>query len=249
MTYREALKAVFPLLDGKDLVSCMRVCKQWEEIARDDYFWKCLCAKRWPSICKRAAPPSLTYHKLYLAFCKRQTPRTLLPPKLSFDDLEFYVDLWAEDDLIFSEVIPGPVFQTGIKILPPGICSVLRFYLEGPDYKMMLPVQPRFTVPLNHTVSVSVLVGQKNTGKIACIVNKSMFDYIDRTSYRALAFSYLDFSPAYPFISGIRAWVSLLFMGDENDGVIDVFGIEMDFNDVANSEEEVLWLLDMLDWK
>lgn len=249
MDYEEVLKAVFPLLDGVDLASCMAVSKQWRDIARDDYFWKCVCAKRWPSICKRPNPPTLTFYKLYQTFYKRQNRRTLLPPRLSFDDLEFFIDIWTEGRLIFSEVVPGPVLQAGIKIPPPGICDMLRFHLEGPEYKMTVPVEPRFTVPICQTVSVSVLVGRKDSNRVACIINKSMFDYIDRTAYRALAFDYLDFSPDYPFISGIRAWISLLFMEDGNDGVIDVFGVEMDFCDAANSKDEVLWLLDMLDWK
>lgn len=251
MSSEEVLKVVFPLLDGQDLSSCMMVCKQWRDIARDDYFWKCLCAKRWPSICKQPKPPTVTYHKLYRTFYKRQQGRTLPPPRLSFENLEFFIDIWAEDKLIFSEVVPGPVLQAGIKIPPVGVSDLLRFHLEGPDYKMTLPVEPRFIVPLSQTVSVSVLVGRKDSNKVACIINKSMFDYIDRTAYRALAFDYLDFSSEYPFISGIRAWISLLFMedGKGNEGVIDVFGIEMDFCDTANSKEEVLWLLDMLDWK
>ncbi|XP_010258102.1 PREDICTED: F-box protein At5g39250-like [Nelumbo nucifera] len=249
MVYEEVLKAVFPLLDGKDLASCMRVCRQWRDIARDDYFWKCLCVKRWPSICKRPTPPPLTYQKFYRTFYKRHSRRMLLPPRLSFDDLEFYIDIWAEERIIFSEVITGPVLRTGIKTLPAGISEMLKFHLEGPEYKMTVPVEPRLTVPLSQTVSVSVLVGRRDTNKVACIINKALFDYIDRTAYRALAFDYLDFSPIYPFVSGIRAWISLLFMEDGKDGVIDVFGIEMDFCDAANSEEEVLWLLDMLDWK
>ncbi|KAL0343811.1 UNVERIFIED_CONTAM: F-box protein [Sesamum angustifolium] len=114
---------------------------------------------------------------------------------------------------------------------------------------MTLPMQPRFNIPLGQTVSVSVLVGRKDSKKVACIINKSVFDYIDRSTYRALAFDYLDFSPAHPFVSGIRAWISLLFMDHGNEGVIDVFGIELDFCDAANSEDQVLWLLDMLDWK
>lgn len=245
----EVLKAVFPLLDGVDLASCMAVCKQWKDIAQDDYFWKCLCAKRWPSICKRPNPPTLTYYKLYQTFYKRQHCRTLPPPRLSFDDLEFFIDIWTEDRLLFSEVVPGPVLQTGIKIPPAGICDTLRFRLEGPEYKMALPVEPRFKVPFSQTVSVSVLVGRKDSDKVACIINKSIFDYIDRTSYRALAFDYLDFSPIHPFIPGTRAWISLLFMEDGSEGVIDVFGIEMDFCDTATYKEQVLWLLDMLDWK
>ncbi|KAG8659613.1 F-box protein At5g39250 [Manihot esculenta] len=249
MSCDEVLKAVFPLLDGVDLASCMAVCKQWRDIARDDYFWKCLCAKRWPSICKRPNPPTVTYYKLYQTFYKRQHRQTLLPPRISLDDLEFFIDIWAEEKLIFSEVVPGPVLLTGIRVPPPGICDILRFHLDGPDYKMILPVEPTVKIPLSQTVSVSVLAGRKDSNKVARVINRSMFDYIDRTAFRAMAFEYLDFSPAHPFIPGIRAWISLLFMDDGNEGVIDVFGIEMDFRDAANSREEVLWLLDMLDWK
>ncbi|KAL2504984.1 F-box protein [Abeliophyllum distichum] len=249
MACEEILKAVFPLLEGEDLATCMLVCKQWQEIAQDDYFWKCLCAKRWPSICKRPSPPTVTYHKLFKTFYKRQHNRTLLPPRLSFKDLEFYIDIWSEQNLIFSDVVPGLVLQKGSWIPPPGISDVLRSHLEGPEYKMTLPVEPRFKIPFSQTVSVSVLVGRKDSNKVACVINKSIFDYIDRSAYRALAFDYLDFSPAHPFVSGIRAWISLLFMDHGNEGIIDVFGIEVDFCDVADSEEQVLWLLDMLDWK
>ena len=249
MSYEEILKVVFPLLEGADLASCMAVCKQWRDMAQDDYFWKCVCAKRWPSICKRSDPPTVTYYKLYQTFYKRQHRQILLPPRLSFDNLEFFIDIWTDDKLIFSEVVPGPVLHTGIKSPPPGICDRLRFQLEGPDCKMTLPVEPRFKVPLGETVSVSVLVGRKDSNRVACIINKSVFDYIDRTSYRAMAFDYLGLSPAHPFVPGIRAWISLLFMDDRNDSVIDVFGIEMDFCDAAKSRDEVLWLLDILDWK
>ncbi|KAK6928112.1 F-box domain [Dillenia turbinata] len=248
MVSEEVLKAVFPFLEGVDLASCMLVSKQWRDIAKDDYFWKCLCVKRWPSVCKRPYPPTKTYYKLFQTFYKRHHSRTLLPPRLSFTQLEFFIDVWAEDKLIFSEVVPGPVLQAGIKIPPSGISEMLRYHLEGPEYKMTVPVEPMFTVPLDKTVSVSVLVNRKDSNKVACVISKSIFDYVDRMAYRALAFDYLDFSPVYPFISGIRAWISLLFIED-GDGVIDVFGIEMDFCDAANSEEEVLWLLDMLDWE
>ncbi|KAL5725829.1 hypothetical protein ACHQM5_008926 [Ranunculus cassubicifolius] len=249
MPYTEVLKAVFPFLDGKDLASCMQVSKQWKEIAQDDYFWKCVCSKRWPSICKKPTTSNLTYHKLFLTFYKRQRRKPLPPPRLSFHDLEFYIDIFAEENLIFSEIIPGPVLQTGIKVHPPGTSEILRHHLEGPDYKMTVLVDPRFTVQSTQSVSVSLFVGRKDTNKIARIVNKSSFDYIDRSSFRALAYDYLDISPLYPFVSGIRGWVSLLFLDGGNDGVIDVFGIAIDFCDAANSEEEVLWLLDMLDWK
>lgn len=244
----EILKAVFPLLDGVDLASCMVVCRQWRDIAQDDYLWKCLCARRWPSLSKRPPPSTLTYYKIYGTFYKRQRCQGFPPPRLSFNDLDFYIDIWAEGQLIFSEVVSGPVLHAGINV-PTGISGMLRCHLENPDYKMILPVEPRCSVPLGQTASVSVLVGRKDLNKFACIINKSMFDYVDRTSFRAVAFDYLDFSPLHPFISGIRAWISLLFTEDGTDGVADVFGIEMDFCDAANNEKEVLWLLDMLDWK
>lgn len=248
MSYDEVLKAVFALLDGIDLASCMAVCKQWRHIARDDYFWKCLCAERWPSICKRPSPPTVTYYKLYQTFYKQQC-HTLLPPRLSFDDLEFFFDIWTEEKLIFSEVVPGPVLLAGNRAPPPGVCDILRFHLEGPECKMTLPVEPRVKIHLSQILSVSVLVGRKDSNEVACVIDGSVFDYIDRTAYRAMAFEYLDFSPVHPFIPNIRAWISLLFMEDGNEGVIDVFGIELDFRDAANSREEVLWLLDVLDWK
>eukprot|EP00262_Sarcandra_glabra_P015603 TRINITY_DN4855_c0_g2_i1.p1 TRINITY_DN4855_c0_g2~~TRINITY_DN4855_c0_g2_i1.p1 ORF type:complete len:265 (+),score=29.52 TRINITY_DN4855_c0_g2_i1:36-797(+) len=248
-SYEEVLKVVFPLLDGKELASCMLVCKQWRDIARDDYFWKCVCSKRWPSICKSRSPYPLSYHKLFVTFLKHPRSRTLLPPRLSFSDLEFYIDIWSEDKLIFSEVVAGPVLLTGIKNPPPGVCDVLRARLTGSAYMMTMPVEPRFSVLRSQSIFGSILVGRRDTNKMACIVNRPSFDYVDSSAFRVHGFDYLDFSPRYPFVSDIRAWVSLLFLKDGNEGVIDVFGIEIDFCDAASSEEEVLWLLDMLDWK
>lgn len=249
-SYDEVLKAVFPFLDGTDLASCMAVCKQWREIAKDDYFWKCLCARKWPSICKRPNSFSVTYYKLYQTFRKRQQRQALLPPRLCFEDLEFFIDIWTEDKLMFSEVVPGPLLEAGIKNPPSGVSEGLRLHLECPQYKMTLPVDPRFTVACSQNLTVSVLVRRKDSNRVACIINNSLFGYTDRTSNRFMAYEYLDFSPLYPFISNTRAWISLLFMDkDQNEGIIDVFGIEVDFCDAANSKEEVLWLLDMLDWK
>ncbi|KAE8694389.1 F-box protein [Hibiscus syriacus] len=242
MSFEEVLKVVFPFLDGIDLAACMLVCKQWRHIAKDDYFWKCVCARRCPSTCKRPDPPTATYCKLYQLFYKQQHRRTLPPPRLSFDELEFFIDIWTEDKFIFSEVVPGSVLQRGMQIPSAGICDMLKFHLEGPEYKLTLPVDPSFTIPVRQNASVLVLVGRKDSKKAASIINKSPF----LTASRALAFDYLVFSPNYPFISTIRAWVSLLFA---EDGAVDVFGIEMDFSEAANSKEEVLWLLDMLDWK
>ncbi|XP_073102961.1 F-box protein At5g39250 isoform X1 [Elaeis guineensis] len=244
----EVLKAVFPLLDGKDLASCMLVCCRWRDIAKEDYFWKCACAKRWPSICRRPLP-ALGYYKLFKTFSRPQRPQPLLPPRLSFNDLEFYIDLWSEQKLIFSEAISGSMLRTGIRNPPPGISDILKVHLNGPDYKMVVQAEPRFTITLGSTITVSVLVGRKDTNQIACIIRDSVFDYVDGSAFRALAYAYLNFSPGHPFISGIRAWVSLLFVANGNENAIDVFGIEIDFCDAASKEHEVLWLLDMLDWK
>ncbi|KAG2307534.1 hypothetical protein Bca52824_027282 [Brassica carinata] len=251
MFTEEVMKNVFPLLEGEDLAACMGVSKQWRHIAKDDFYWKCQCAKKWPSVCKRTKPPTGTYYKMFQTFSKRRLNRTLPPPRLSFENLEFFVDIWSEDEPVYSGLIPGLAMETGIKPLPSGISNVLRTHLAKPDYKMVVPAEPRFTIPLNQTVSVSMLVGRNDSDKVARIINRSVFEYIDRSSFRALAFEYLDLSPYYPFVSGIRAWVSLLFMDAEdiNDGVLDVFGIQLDFCDVAETKEEVLWLLDMLDWK
>lgn len=244
----EVLKAVFPLLDGEDLVSCMLVCRQWRGIAGDDYFWKCICAKRWPSICKRP-PPTISYHKLFVTFGRSQPPQPLPRSRLSFHDLEFFIDLWSEETLIFSEAVSSTVLQTGIRNPPSGIPDPLKDHLKSDDYKMLMQVEPKFSFSLEQTISVSVLVGRKDTNQMARVVNQSVFGYIDGDAFRALAYDYLNFAPGYPFISGIRAWVSLLFMANESHSISGVFGIEIDFCDAASSENEVLWLLDMLDWK
>ncbi|KAJ8753383.1 hypothetical protein K2173_019782 [Erythroxylum novogranatense] len=122
----------------------MVVCKQWRDIAKDDYLWKCACANRWNK------------RKLYKTFYKRKNQQSLLPPRL----------------------------------LP------LMFWNSSSTFG---------------NVSVSVLMGRKDTNKVACIISKSLFDYTDRTSFRALAFDFLNFSPQHPFIPSIRAWISLLF--------------------------------------
>ncbi|KAG6581678.1 F-box protein, partial [Cucurbita argyrosperma subsp. sororia] len=114
---------------------------------------------------------------------------------------------------------------------------------------MILAVEPGFSISIFDTMSVSVLVRCKNSNKGTQVVNKSVFDYFDKMSCRAFCFDYLDFSHLYPLVSGIRAWVSLLFLdNNENDGVVDVNGIVMDFCDVAKTKDEVLWLFDLLNW-
>jgi hypothetical protein len=110
----EVLKSVFPLLDGKDLVFCMLVCRQWREVAKDDYFWKCICSRKWPSICKQ--PPSdANYKKLYLTFSQPPTIKHLPVPRLAFEDLVFYIDMWLEGSLIFSQAISGCTLRVTLR--------------------------------------------------------------------------------------------------------------------------------------
>ncbi|XP_023001983.1 F-box protein At5g39250-like [Cucurbita maxima] len=245
----EILNLVFPLLDDVDLASCMAVSRQWRDAARDDYFWKCLCAKRWPSTYKTSNFPTGTYYKLYQNSYKCPQRRSLLSPRLSFDDLEFFIDIWSEGRLVFSKVVPGEVLQDGIKNPTPRTVNVLSYLLEAPGFKMTLAVEPGFSIPMCDTISVSVIVGYKDSSKVAQIVNKSIFDYVDQTSCRVFYYDYLDFPHLYPLVSGIRVCISFLFLGNGNGGVADVSGIVMDFSDVAHTKEEVLCLLDLLDWK
>lgn len=246
--YGETLKVIFPLLDSSDLIKCMLVSHQWRDTARDEYLWKRICLSKWPSVCNNP-PPNLSYYKLFQTFSKPRRPLPLPPSNLTFKDLQFYFDIWSEDRLIFSQSISGPMLQSGIKNLPARIPDVLKARLQSPDYKMTIEVEPKFTIPLGRSVYVSVMVSRKDNDKIACILNKAVFDYVDGTAFRALAYEYLGFSPSHPFVSGIRAWVSLLFLSSNEESIVDVFGIEMDFCDAAYSENEVLWLLDILDWK
>lgn len=250
-TSGEVLKAIFPLLDGEELATCMLVCRQWRDIARDDYLWKCICSRRWPSTCKKKSPPISSYRKLFVTFSRRQYPTALLPPRISFRDLEFYIDVWSDEKLVFSEATSGSTLRAGIKNPPAGISDVLRDHLNSSEQmlKMMLPVNPGFKIPSEPTLTVSVLVGRRDTNKMACLLKEACFNYIDTNDFRALAYDYLTFSPLYPFVLETRAWVSLLFTTNGNDSSFDVFGIEMDFCDAACSEDEILWLLDMLDWK
>ncbi|XP_022979540.1 F-box protein At5g39250-like [Cucurbita maxima] len=247
MTCEEVLNLIFPLLEDVDLASCMAVCKQWRDVARNDYLWKCLCAKKWPSMCKRPNI-SRTYYKLYRNLYERPKSRCLLTPRLSFDDLEFFIDIWSKNTLLFSRMVLGEVLQDGLKNPTSRTNNVLSYLQEGPGFKMTLAVEPGFSISISDTMSVSVLVRCKNSNKVAHIVNKSIFDYFDKMSCRAFCFDYLDFSHLYPFVSGIRAWVSLLFLDNENDGVVDVNGIVMDFCDVAKTKDEVLCLLYLLNW-
>ncbi|KAG0485475.1 hypothetical protein HPP92_009554 [Vanilla planifolia] len=245
----EVLKAVFPLLDdGRDLASCMSVSRLWRDIAMDDYFWKCVCAKRWPSVCKRP-PPALSFRRFYRTFSKSPPAEPLPPPQLSLQDLEFYIDIWSDLGLLFSDAVSGSDLRNGIKNPPREAPSPHRIHLDKPDYKMVLQVEPRIAIPLGHGPAVSVLVARRDTNKMARILDREAVDYVDRNVCKAMAYEYLKFSPAHPFTSRIRAWVSLLFSSVNDDDYADVFGIEIDFCDAASSEREVLLLLDMLDWK
>ncbi|KAJ4960833.1 hypothetical protein NE237_020743 [Protea cynaroides] len=240
----EALRIVFPLLNGTDLVSCMLVCKQWRDIGEEDYFWKCLCVKHWPSICKSSTPLPRSYRELFQMFSKRCRPRLHSCPILSFDDLDFYIDIWDEEKIVFSEVIPGSFLQGGTKDLPPRVSERHKNYLNSSHYKMIIPVDPKFCI-FSETVSVSILICRKDTNKMAYIFQKSKLILL----YEGYPSNNLDFGSPIEEISGFLPWVYLLFIVDEDDGpVVNVFGIGLDFGRDAASEFGVLSLLQMIDW-
>ncbi|KAJ4961518.1 hypothetical protein NE237_021428 [Protea cynaroides] len=101
-----------------------------------------------------------------------------LGPDPSFDDLEFYIDIWDvpvnEERLVFSEVFPGSVLGGGMKDLLPHNAEMHLSYLDGSGYKMFIPVEPKFSF-IHETVRVSVLVGRRDTNKLACIFDKWEF--------------------------------------------------------------------------
>lgn len=79
-------------------------------------------------------------------------------------------------------------------------------------------------------------------------MDRSPFDYVDGPGYKAHAYDFLQFSPKYPFVYDVRAWLGLLLVDAKADKM-EVFGIELDFGEAADSDNEVLLLLDILDWK
>ncbi|XP_059318062.1 F-box protein At5g39250-like [Lycium ferocissimum] len=248
MTCEEILKAVFPLLECTQLANCMLVCKQWRDAAQDDYLWKSLCSKIWPSFCKRQSPPTLTYYKLFQTFYKRQCHRSVPPPKLTLNDLEFYIDIWVEEKIIFSDVVPGPVLPKWSWISPPGTCDELRILLGLPDYRMILPFEPRLTIPLYQSVRVSVYVGRRDTTKVTCIFRKAKFVTLDRTYYRMSDSQPLEIpTPVRLVLPFGEMLLCLLSMDHSNEAAVDVFAIEIRF--CADSEDELLLLFDMLEWK
>jgi hypothetical protein len=248
----EVLKVVFPLLNGADLAACMCVSKPWRQLAKDDYLWKQLCAQRWPSTCQSrgslAIGESRGYHKLFTSFAQKRRSRPMPSPKLTFEDLEFYVDIWVGSLSVYSAAVHGPVVRSRVFNPPAGICESMQTHLQSQAYKMTVPVSSRFEVCFSEDIRVSLLVRRRDQERVACIIDKSGFDYVDGPGYRAHAYDYLQISPLYPFVSEIRAWVALLLV-DGQSGQMEVFGIELDFTDAANNDNEVLCLLEILDWK
>ncbi|KAJ4960907.1 hypothetical protein NE237_020817 [Protea cynaroides] len=76
--------------------------------------------------------------------------------------------------LVFSEVVPGSVLAGGMKDLPPDVPEMHMSYLDGEGYKMIIPVDPKFSF-LYNSVLVSVLVGRRDTNKLVCIFDKWEF--------------------------------------------------------------------------
>ncbi|KAH8947662.1 hypothetical protein BDL97_11G054500 [Sphagnum fallax] len=239
--------------DTSDLAACMCVSKSWRQLAKDDYLWKRLCAQRWPSTCHSqgsslAIGESRGYHKLFTSFSqKRQRSRPMPAPKLTFHDLEFYVDIWEGTSSVYSAVVNGALVHTQVFNPPAGIWESMQVHLQSQAYKMAVPVSSQFEVCFSEDIHVSLLVRRRDQDRVACIIGKSGFDYVDGPGYRAHAYDYLQISPLYPFVSEIRAWIALLLV-DGKCGRMEVFGIELDFTDAANNDNEVLCLLEILDW-
>ncbi|KAH7289944.1 hypothetical protein KP509_30G025000 [Ceratopteris richardii] len=242
---------------------CMCVCRQWREVAKEDYIWKLACSKRWPST-TRSSPsvspsPSSSpacsspigslrgYHKLFSSLSRHRT-RPSPSPKLSFEALEFYVDIWIDSVPVYSDVIPGTVALSGILQPPSNICNSMKEHLQSPSSKMAILVNPPFRVSFDGTIRVSLLVRRCDRDQVACVIDRTGFDYVDGPGYKAHTYDYLQFSAQHPFVSQIRAWLALLLV-DAPDGELEAFGIELDFGDVADSDSQILLLLDMLDWK
>ncbi|KAJ4961934.1 hypothetical protein NE237_021844 [Protea cynaroides] len=203
------------------------------------------CVKHWPSICKSsttALPQS--YRELSQMFSKRCHLKLHSCPKLSFDDLDFYIDIWDEEKIVFSEVISGSFLQGGTKDLPPRVCERHKTYLNSSRYKMIIPVDPKFCV-FSETVSVSILICRRDTNKLACIFQKSKLILL----YEGCPSNNLDFASPIAEIAGFLPWVYFLFIVDEDDGpVVNVFGIGLHFGSDTDSEYGVLSLLQMIDW-
>ncbi|KAJ4960702.1 hypothetical protein NE237_020612 [Protea cynaroides] len=193
MAHEEALRLVFPLLNGRDLASCMQVCKHWRDVAGDDYFWKCLCAKRWPSIMRRHIPPPESYREFFQMFAKRSHLNRNLCPRFSFDDLEFFVDVWVDERVVFSEVFPGSLIRDGIENLPPNVRRLHEYYLDRPGYKMILPVKPNFSIRTESAISVSVIAGRRDINKLVPIFTRRKVDILgDAPNFLHLAPIHLD---------------------------------------------------------
>lgn len=266
MIKAEILNAVFPFLDSKDLMSCMAVCKEWKVIAQDDYFWKRLSAKRWPSICKLPNPPTVPYYVLYKTFCRRHMSSHLPLPRLSFEDLEFYIDVWTDFRslcpkvvpgsvvhidiwpdfrFLFSKVIPGSVVQSGIKSPPTGSNAMHTNAYKDSGRKLLIPTEPRFTAPLDQDLNVSVLIRRKDCNRVACLI-KELMPYGGFWCPRAFPCFRLPIcltpSLPYPALAGIE------FLFVEHARAVDVFGFVIDLAKIAYCERELMWLLEGLDW-
>ncbi|KAI3505513.1 hypothetical protein L1887_27644 [Cichorium endivia] len=252
MSSNDMLKAVFMQLEGTDLAACMGVCKKWGNVAEDDYLWKCLCVKKWPSTCKNTSSHA-TYRKIFKAFYIHEKNKPVsLGPMITLSDVEFYIDIWADGSLLFSENAPGPALRDGNLTPPTGIAPGMVDHLEGPEYKLTFPVKQELMISSTQEVRVYVLIARKDTKKVACIANRLLDcnSCIDWSEGRASTHIHLaEFPTECPFVnfatSSINNEISLLFIN--RDGILDVFGIEMNFL-TAYSEEGVLWILAMLDW-
>ncbi|KAJ4960452.1 hypothetical protein NE237_020362 [Protea cynaroides] len=115
-----------------------------------------------------------------------------------------YADIWDvpfnKERLVFSEVVSGSVLGGGIKDLPPDVAELHMSYLDGDGYKMIIPVEPKFSF-MHDTIRVSVLVSRRDTNKLACIFDKWEF-MIDKYDEEKEVLS--EWVPGSVFQGGIK---------------------------------------------
>ncbi|KAJ4960959.1 hypothetical protein NE237_020869 [Protea cynaroides] len=106
-----------------------------------------------------------------------------------------------------------------------------RPYLESDGYTIILPVRPKFSIPIEGDVSISVL--------------------LDQNELQGFAPNILQFAPPITVdvlkVCADRAFVSLLFMPDFDFGG-DFNLIALDFGANVKYRADALMLLDILDW-
>ena len=84
-----------------------------------------------------------------------------------------------DDKLVYLDVVPSTLLQSRIINPPPRICNMMSDNLRSLPCKMTIPVSPRFQVVFSESIHVSLLVGKRDSNKVACIIDKYGFNYVD----------------------------------------------------------------------